>query len=112
MGNPTLSRRLTLERRDTVLDSGGGETGDWVALGTHWAELKPASGRERVSGDRPGARVTHKVTIRSAPIGSSRRPDATQRFRLGSRVFDIRGVADADDAGAFLICWVEEGPYA
>lgn len=108
---PRLTRRLTLEARVATPDGGGGERHLWSPLGTLWAELKPTSGREVLSGLRPGSRVTHRVTIRSAPLGSPRRPEAAQRFRLGSRVFDIRGVAEAEPADAYLTCFVEEGPY-
>ena len=45
-------------------------------------------------------------------MGSDRRPVAEQRFRKGGRMFAIRGVTEADDRGAYLTCWVEEGPFA
>ncbi|MEM6944441.1 MAG: phage head closure protein [Pseudomonadota bacterium] len=109
---PRLTRRLTLEERVALADGGGGETHAWSALGVLWAELRPSSGREVLSGLRPGSRVTHRITIRSSPIGSPKRPEAAQRFRMGSRIFDIRGVAEADPADAYLTCFVEEGPYA
>ena len=67
---------------------------------------------ERVSGAREISRVTHRITIRSAAMGSDRRPIADQRFRKGGRIFAIRGVTEADDRGAYLTCWVEEGPFA
>jgi head-tail adaptor len=45
-------------------------------------------------------------------MGADRRPVADQRFRKGVRVFAIRGVSEAGERGAYLTCWVEEGPFA
>jgi SPP1 family predicted phage head-tail adaptor len=109
---PRLSTRLTLEAPQRVADGGGGWQVVWQPLGTLWADLRPSSARERVSGERETSRVTHRITVRSAPEGSDRRPTAEQRFRKGGRIFAIRGVAEADDRGAYLTCWVEEGPFA
>lgn len=109
---PKLATALVLEAPARVADGGGGWTVSWQALGTVWAELHPVSARERDSGGREVSGVTHRVTVRAAPEGSARRPSAEQRFRLGARLFAIRGVAEADDRGAYLKCWVEEGPFA
>lgn len=109
---PKLSQRLTLEVPVRSSDGGGGWQVSWTALGTHWAELRPVGADERVSGGREVARVTHRVRVRSVPPGSARRPKPEQRFRQGERIFAIRGVAEADHRGAYLICWVEEVPYA
>jgi SPP1 family predicted phage head-tail adaptor len=109
---PRLSRRLTLERRVTVPDGAGGETSGWAALGVLWAELKPLGGKEIRAAAREGPRITHRVSVRSAPDGSPRMPEASQRFRLGARVFDIHAVARPHLADGFVTCWCEEGPYA
>lgn len=109
MNAPKLTRRLVLEAPVETADGGGGLSIVWTPLGTHWAEIRAASARETAGGGRRDARVTHRVTIRSAAIASPQRPSAEQRFRLGSRIFAIRGVADEDMRGRFLTCWVEEG---
>ncbi len=108
---PRLSARLTLEAPQRVADGGGGWQVNWQALGTLWAELRPVHGREVVSGGRESARVTHRVTVRAAAEGSPRRPRPEQRFRQGGRLFAVRGIGVSDD-GAYLTCWVEEGPFA
>lgn len=110
--NRKLATRLTLEAPQRATDGGGGWVVTWTPLGTVWADLQPGRGREGEAGEREIARVTHRITIRSAPVGSSRRPVADQRFRLGDRVFAIRAIAEADDRGAYLTCWAEEGPFA
>jgi len=109
---PRLWTRLTLEAPQRIADGGGGWRVVWQPLGTMWADLRPASAHERVSGVREVARVTHRITVRAAAEGSDRRPTAEQRFRKGGRIFAIRGVAEAGERGAYLTCWVEEGPFA
>lgn len=109
MSAPRLTRKLVLEDRVRAPDGGGGMVEDWAGIGSHWAALRPVSARETVAGDRPVSRVTHELTIRAAPPGSPKRPTADQRFRLGGRIFAIRGVAEADPEGAYLRVWVEEG---
>lgn len=106
---PRLAERLTLEAPQRTPDGGGGWQVTWTPLGTFWAEVQPVSGRERVVGGRETSRITHRVRIPSAPVGSPRRPAADQRFRQGDRVFDIRAVAEADERHGYLVCWVEEG---
>lgn len=109
---PRLSTRLTLEAPRRIADGGGGWQVVWDVLGTLWAEIRSSGARERVSGEREIARITHRVTIRAAEVGSDRRPAAEQRFRKGGRTYAIRGVTEADDRDGYLTCWVEEGPFA
>jgi len=109
---PRLSIRLTLEAPQRIADGGGGWQVVWNALGTLWAEIRSSGARERVSGGREISRITHRITIRAAEVGSDRRPVPEQRFRKGGRTFAIRGVTEADDRGGYLTCWVEEGPFA
>ena len=106
---PKLTRKLVLEERQRVPDGGGGATENWTALGSHWGALRAVAAREATAGGRPVSRVTHELFVRGAPPGSPRRPTADQRFRMGSRVFAVRGVSEADDSAGWLRCWVEEG---
>lgn len=106
---PRLSRQLTLEAPERVADGGGGWAEGWTVVGQLWAEVKPVSAREPVIGERPSARVSHRIVVRNAPVGSPRRPAANQRFRSESRVFAIRGVAELEGGDAYLLCWAEEG---
>ncbi len=109
---PVLSQELLLEAPVRETDTGGGQSVDWQPVGTLWADVQASGARETLSGVREAARVTHRITIRSAPIGSPRRPSADCRFRSGARVFAILGVADADRTRKYLTCWAEEGPFS
>ncbi len=108
---PVLSQELVLEAPIRDIDSGGGQSVTWQAMGTLWADIQASAAREALSGVRESARVTHRITIRSAPNGSPRRPSAECRFRSGNRVFAIIGVAEADRTRKYLTCWAEEGPF-
>lgn len=106
-----LDAPLLLEAPLRVADGGGGWSVVWQPLGTLWAAVRSGSASEREHGGRSYGRVTHRVTVRSAPDGSPRRPRADQRFVAKGRVFNILGVGEARDRG-FVTCWCEEGPLA
>lgn len=109
---PVLSQELVLEAPVRDIDTGGGQSVSWEPVGTLWADVQASGARETLSGVRESTRVTHRITIRSAPLGSPRRPSAECRFRSGTRVYAILGVADADRARKYLTCWAEEGPFS
>ena len=112
MALPTLSSELVLEAPERTTDSGGGVTISWKPVSTIWAQVEGLSGRETITGGREAARATHRITIRSAPIESPRRPRPDCRFRAGERIFAIRGVIEADPNRKYLTCWAEEGPFS
>jgi len=107
--SPRLTTPLVLEQPQRSPDGGGGWAVTWTALGTHWAELAPVSASERALGGRLLARVTHRITIRSAPQGSPRRPSAEDRFRLDDRVFAIIALTDETGPAGYVRVWAEEG---
>jgi len=107
---PSLTRKLALETPSTTPDGAGGLTLVWVELGTLWAEIAPRAGREVDSGGRDTPLQKHRIMVRGAPVGSDRRPQPDQRFREGTRVYNILSVAEIDATGRFLVCDVEERP--
>ncbi len=112
MSTPAMNTELVLEAPRRVTDGGGGFDVVWAPVGTLWVDMRSIGARERVSGVRETSRVTHRITLRSAPANSPRRPTSECRFRQGERVFAIRGVADADGKNQYLTCWAEGGPFA
>lgn len=99
-----LNRKLVLETPVRVADGAGGFTETWSPLGQLWAEVKPSSSRERMSGTVTMSGTPYKITVRSAPVGASARPRAEQRFREGTRRFRILGISDGDRASMYLTC--------
>lgn len=104
-----LARRLTLEERVSTANGSGGFEVSWRALGTLWADVAARSGREDFIATQTKARVKYRIVVRGAPVGSPSRPRPNQRFREGSRIFNILTVAEADFAGRFLKIHAEEG---
>lgn len=101
---PALGHRLTLEAFDPEPDGGGGVEGEWRTVGWHWVELTGVAG----GASSGGGRVTHRATLRWLDWSDPLRPDASMRMREGKRVFQVRGVAEADPHRRYLTCWLEE----
>lgn len=108
MRKPVMNTELVLEEPQQVADGGGGYQVVWSPIGTIWAEIKSTSARERVVGGREVAELSHEIIVRGAPEGSPRRPTSQRRFRSGSRIFQIFGIANYDDRGRYLTCWTKE----
>lgn len=104
-----LSRRLTLETRDSAPDGSGGQTVTWRALGALWAEVTARAAGETDVAGRPVSRVRYRIVVRAAPVGAASRPRPDQRLREGARVFDILAVAERDPEGRYLELVAEEG---
>lgn len=98
-----MRHRLALEETVSVPDGAGGSISSWAHVSDVWAGIRPRSGSEVTDAGGLAGRVSHEITIRyRAGVGPP------QRFRLGSRIFDIKAVIDELEAHRFLICLVEE----
>lgn len=108
-GPVRLSRRLTLEERESAPDGSGGHAVTWRAVGVLWAEVSGRGGREDFIGGQATPRVRIRILVRSAPVGAPSRPRPDQRLREGTRVFDILTVVEHDADGRYLEIAAEEG---
>ncbi|PYC48713.1 phage tail protein [Litorivita pollutaquae] len=105
---PNLSRALALETPLRTPDGAGGYDEVWQVLGTLWAEVIAAGGRQRTGAATAVSDVGYRVIVRAAPPGDERRPRPEQRFREGARVFNILAVAEDDPTGRYLTCYANE----
>lgn len=98
-----LRQRLALERPIRTSDGGGGADENWSLVATVWAAMKPLTGTERLEAESQAGTVSHEIWMRH-------RDNVTpeMRFRLGTRLFDVRSVMDVDEKGQFLRCLAEE----
>lgn len=103
-----LSRRLTLEAPQPVPDGAGGISTVWQALGVHWAEIIPGTGRDIGGEEVKLSSVAYRISLRAAPVGSERRPQPGQRLTEAGRVYHILAVAERDAAGRYLTCFARE----
>ena len=104
MSAPRLTVPLTLESPTRLPDGMGGYRMDWRPLGTVYAQMRAGSGAERQAEVGAASIVGWRITVRAAGEGDPRRPRPEQRFRMGTRVFRIEAVAEADPAGLWLDC--------
>jgi head-tail adaptor len=103
-----LNRLLSLETLLNTPDGAGGFQNDWTEIGKIWADVSVRSAGLRETSLNDVSQGRFKATVRSAPVGSSARPKAGQRFVEGARVFLIDAVTELDRAGLYLICWLHE----
>lgn len=108
-GRPQFGRRLVLEERVSIANGSGGFAVSWRALGALWADVAARMGVEDFVAGQPRPRVKYRIMVRGAPVGAPSRPRPDQRFREGSRIFNILTVAEADPAGRLLEVHAEEG---
>ena len=98
-----MRHRLALEDTVSVPDGAGGSMSSWAHVSDVWAGIRPLSGSEVSDAGGLAGRVSHEITVRyRAGVAPP------QRFRMGSRIFDIKAVIDEREAHRFLICLVEE----
>ncbi len=98
-----LRHRIVIERLERTSDGAGGSTTEWTPIAEVWAAIWSRSADENFTLDRVAGTATHDVWIRHR---ADVRPE--MRIRLGVRIFDILGVIDVEDRGAWLKCPVEE----
>lgn len=99
---------LTLEAPQRQSDGIGGYRIEWCVLGQIWGAMAASAGRVQSGEVGPQSVVGWRITVRAAPTGDPRRPVAGQRLRIGSRLFSIDAVAEADRAGRWLTCFAKE----
>ena len=105
---PHLSRALLLETPIRTPDGAGGFDEVWQELGTLWADVTAAGGRQRTGAATAVSDVGYRIIVRSAPHGNPQRPRPEQRFREGTRLFNILAVAEDDASGRYLTCYANE----
>ena len=101
-----LNRFLSLEALSNTPDGAGGFHDVWYEVGKIWADISVRSAGLRETSLNDVSVGRFKATVRSAPVGSSARPKAGQRFREGNRIFLIDAVTELDRAGLYLVCWL------
>jgi SPP1 family predicted phage head-tail adaptor len=98
-----LRHRLVLEAPVETDDGAGGVTRSYENVATIWAAITPLGLDEQIAAEATGARLTHRIVIRTGFDVSTR-----HRFTLGARTFRIVGVRDPDESGRFREITAEE----
>lgn len=103
-----LSIPFVLEAPVDQPDGAGGVRREWQRLGTLWGQITPGAATATLSGETGVGQMRYRVRVRAAPAGAPSRPTPRQRLRLGSRVFAVEAVQEADATGRYLDCAVLE----
>ena len=99
-----LNRRITLQARNTALDTWGQQTTTWTDLLTCWASIAPLSGRELELAKAINAAISHEITILYRPGVT-----ASHRAVYQGRVLNIEAVLDPNMAHEVLQLMCSEG---
>lgn len=89
-------------------DGSGGFSETWVPLGTIWANFDARSVTSRQVAGGENNKTKYRIIVRAAPVGSTMRPKAKQRFREGEVIYQIDAVTGANATGLYLECWAHE----
>ncbi|MDA7424671.1 head-tail adaptor protein [Thalassococcus lentus] len=108
MSGFNLNRKLVLEAAQRVQDGAGGYAETWQPVGVLWGALRSRSGRLARGATGSHSVTAVRITVRAAPTGASNRPQAGQRFAMGSRLFRIEAVNEDPDNAMYLHCSCEE----
>ncbi len=104
-----LNRELVLESQTRSGDGAGGFSRNWTALGTLWGSVRPRTGRMTSEGEAGSVSVSaFQVIVRATPVGAAQRPKPGQRFRMGSRIFQILAVTEDEPEIRYLLCECRE----
>ncbi len=98
----SLRHRLVHETPVDLPDGMGGTTRSFLAVDALWAAIETTAVPGEVA-DRPGAVLTHKVTVRAPAI-----VEPGDRLRLGARLFLVGAVSDPEGRGRRLLCRCRE----
>lgn len=96
-----LDKRISLQSPTQTRTADGGVTESFEEEAEVWAEIKPVSAREHVSGNQITQDITHKIKIR---YYSGITP--SWRIVFDSRVFNIHSVINAKELNVYheILC--------
>lgn len=98
-----LRWRITILEPEEEEDGAGGVRRTYREGATVWAAVEPVQGVFRLTGERAGQTVTHRITLRAGPALSTQ-----TRLKHGTSVHHIRSVHAAGQGEGFLIALTEE----
>ena len=101
-----LSKLISIQEEIPHNDSFGGYSLSWATIATVWANISPLHGREVLASDTLQSIISYRIIIR---YNSDFNVSNNMRILYGSRIFNIRSVAVADEENNFLIIIADEG---
>lgn len=104
VGVGRLRHKGEIQQESKGRDAFGGETVTWTKVADAWAEVRPVSAKELLSGAQITQDVTHVVRFR--PVGADVTP--SMRFRWDGRSFNFTQVLNIQERGILVECLAVE----
>ena len=101
-----LSKLISIQEETPTRDSFGGYELDWNTVVDVWANITPLRGREILASDMLQSVISYRFIIRYNPDFNV---TSDMRIVYGTRIFNIRSVAIADEDSRFLAIIADEG---
>ena len=92
-----LNKKIQIMERGRIPDGGGGYEDALVLIKNTWANVRPASGREKWEAQQAQSEISHKVTIRYTDL-----IDHSHIIVFNGREFDIQYIINVNEANRFL----------
>lgn len=91
-------KKVDLYSYTTTISDTGGENVTWALLGSYWAAIKPASGREVFQYGNLDSRVSHVITIRYQAALKNTASSAKNKIIYDGRTFVINYIKNFDES--------------
>lgn len=99
-----MRERITIQAENPSADNYGGYSLSWSDVTTVWGRVQPLRGAEQYEAMRTEAQTQYTIRIRYYSGLTEK-----HRFKLGTRVFNIRAILNTDEHGMYQECLCEEG---
>lgn len=78
-----LNRRITIQKKETLIDENGFEVEEWADYKTVWASVKNINGKEFFQAQQAKSQASKKVTIRYLKdLDSSLDPNVSLKYKI------------------------------
>jgi head-tail adaptor len=110
MRGGTLNRLIQIQARTTTPDTFGGQSETWTTINSVYALIEALSASERSAAASYSTDVSHRVTCRFDPgTFADPRMVASYRVLYGTRIFNIAGMLNIDEANRTVQLMCDEG---
>ena len=104
-----LTRRIKIQRPNTIKDSVGAPCRSWLDVATVWADIQPLSGKEAVIANRISAELSHQIIVRYQSLFDNPQQVAQMRVLYKARIFNIHSALNEDEKRTQIILLASEG---
>lgn len=104
-----LRHTITIQSRSATKDDYGQKVNTWATVATTRADIRPLSGREKVSGMEMAVKLTHTVAVRYQAALVPPLEASTWRVLFGSRVLNIIASRNLEEKNRWIVLECEEG---